>query len=407
MYGRGSNDDLGSGVIGTLTAMRRLVERPDLSWNVRLVACCDEETGGAGGVEAIKARDDRLPKGSPERILLGDVALIPDGDPHTSAASSGVAFGDGRFERPVPLSDAVAFGRELVSLHVMARMWKSQYPSPDWPDHGAPEPVITGRASVTRFDLESKDEASSGARIRRIHAETDASNQVAQSVTFLVTGGPDPTHALALELERRVRAPFRWQAGGRTALVAGTDEATYQLVGESTHGGYPHRGHNPVPAALELVSQGIQEGFVDGSRPVQATFALDLRLPPEMDLARGMKEAQGHIIEWCRDQRTAAILEFPPERCRGGYALALDHPLVRHVDRVLVRAFGRAGIYGEYGGTDASSLVGVRTPAGEQLPAVVFGSMDRQSHIHEAEESVDPSALRGVIQAIEQFATEP
>ncbi|MGI0156716.1 MAG: M20/M25/M40 family metallo-hydrolase, partial [Thermoplasmata archaeon] len=79
LYGRGAADDLGSGVVASLLAMRRLANGPTPSpRNVRLLACCDEETGGEGGIEAIKAHDELLPPESRERLLRADVALIPD-----------------------------------------------------------------------------------------------------------------------------------------------------------------------------------------------------------------------------------------------------------------------------------------------------------------------------------------
>src|SRR5208282_910174 len=46
LYGRGANDDLGSGVVASIAALRKLSEETDLRRNVRLIACCDEETGG-------------------------------------------------------------------------------------------------------------------------------------------------------------------------------------------------------------------------------------------------------------------------------------------------------------------------------------------------------------------------
>ncbi|MCI4346229.1 MAG: M20/M25/M40 family metallo-hydrolase, partial [Thermoplasmata archaeon] len=89
LYGRGSNDDLGSGVVASLLALRRLAGAP-LRRNVRLLICCDEETGGVGGIEAIKARDAKRAPGDPERLLDADVVLIPDGSPYVAAGSSGV-----------------------------------------------------------------------------------------------------------------------------------------------------------------------------------------------------------------------------------------------------------------------------------------------------------------------------
>ncbi len=43
---RGANDDLGSGVTASLLALRRLNDGDRSRRNVRLLACCDEETGG-------------------------------------------------------------------------------------------------------------------------------------------------------------------------------------------------------------------------------------------------------------------------------------------------------------------------------------------------------------------------
>ena len=57
------------------------------------------------------------------------------------------------------------------------------------------------------------------------------------------------------------------------------------------------------------------------------------------------------------------------------------------------------GVFGEYGGTDASALRGMTTPGGKPLPAIVVGSMDRDARIHDAEESADPRLL-GVVQRL-------
>jgi len=154
LYGRGSNDDLGSGVVTSIAALRKLSQEANLKRNVRLIVCCDEETGGEGGVEAIKAHDARLPADDPARILRGDVALIPDGSPEATAGSSGVAFLEASFRGPAELREALAYGQALVDLHEVARRWRSIYASPDWPNRHAPEPVITGRASVTHASLQ-------------------------------------------------------------------------------------------------------------------------------------------------------------------------------------------------------------------------------------------------------------
>ncbi|MGP8135084.1 MAG: M20/M25/M40 family metallo-hydrolase, partial [Thermoplasmata archaeon] len=200
LYGRGANDDLGSGVVASLLALARLADGDDLSRNVRLLVCCDEETGGEGGIEAIRAHDALLPAGDPGRFLTADVALIPDGSPETTVGSSGVAFLEGSFGGRVPLAEALAYGEALVGLEELARGWRSVYSSPDWPDRGAPDPVITGRASVTKFDVGG---VAPGEKLRLVaaHAETDAANQIARAVTLVFEGTTPARAALRAQLE--------------------------------------------------------------------------------------------------------------------------------------------------------------------------------------------------------------
>ncbi|MCI4337421.1 MAG: M20/M25/M40 family metallo-hydrolase [Thermoplasmata archaeon] len=81
LFGRGANDDLGSGVIGSLLALKRLTSGPAPPRNVRLLVCCDEETGGAGGIEPMKEHDQALPEGDPHRFLLGTSRSFPMGVP--------------------------------------------------------------------------------------------------------------------------------------------------------------------------------------------------------------------------------------------------------------------------------------------------------------------------------------
>ena len=407
LYGRGANDDLGSGVVPSLVAMRRLAAEGGSPRNVRLLVCCDEETGGEGGVESLKAHDDALPADDPERFLAGEVALIPDGSPHATSGSSGVLFLDASFDRPVPLSDVLDFGDELRSLHDVAKRWKSRYASPDWPEHLAPEPVITGRATLTKFDLTGDGQTTPEIALRAAHAEADAANQIAEAVTLVFEGPPSQLGGLVARLRPLVSAPFRVEPATATALTVPPEALAVQVVGRSAHGGYPHRGANPVPAALDLLRQGVAAGWLDVSSPVNATFAVDLRLLPEMTLESGRDEALGKARRWIESHEIAARLEAPPARCRRGYSLAPDHPMVRRLERILRAEGGEAGVFGEYGGTDASSLAEVHTPSGEPLPAIVFGSMDRDAHIHEAEESIDPKLMGTIVRTIYRFLREP
>ncbi len=402
LYGRGANDDLGSGITSTLLALRRLAEAESLARNVRLLACCDEETGGLGGIEAMREHDDGLAPGSTDRLVVGDVALIPDGSPHTTVGSSGVAFLEGSFRPPVRLGEAVRYGTELVGLHDLARTWRSVYRSPDWPDRGAPEPVLTGRASVTKLDLVGEP-GGSGLRLLAAHAESDAANQIARAVTLVLSGPADRLAAARARLGEHVAAPFTLEVGGATALGPPAGALVLQLIGVATHGGYPHRGHNPVPATLELLGRAVADGVLDDGPLRSATYTVDLRLPPEMELDQGTSAA----LEAARQRAGPALgrveLVAPPSRCRPGYALRPDHPSAVRLERIVASELGEAGVFGEYGGTDASSLRGLLTPSGSPLPALVFGSMDPSSNIHDVDESVDPARIAGVARTIERF----
>jgi acetylornithine deacetylase/succinyl-diaminopimelate desuccinylase-like protein len=408
LYGRGASDDLGSGVVASLLAMRRLANGTDPSpRNVRLLACCDEETGGQGGIEAIKEHDGPRAPDDAERILRADVALIPDGSPETTAGSSGVAFLDASFSAPVALQDTIAYGTALVGLHEVARTWKSEYRSPDWPDRHAPEPVITGRATVTRFDLQGTAADPAHIRLLAAHSENDAANQIARAVTLVIGGPGAEVETLRSRLSALVPPPFRLEAAGPSALTIPAGAHALQLIGESAHGGYPHRGHNPVPVTLQVLRAAIDRGWLDGHAVGTATFTIDLRLIPEMELADGLNAALAYVRSWSAAHSPQARIVAPPERCRAGYALPIDHPAAVKLERILRETLGAEGIRGEYGGTDASALRDLRTPANAPLPALVFGSMDPEAHIHEAEESADPRKIAGVALTIERFVREP
>jgi len=408
LYGRGAADDLGSGVVAALLAMRRLADGASPSpRNVRLLACCDEETGGEGGIEAIKGHDAARAPDDPERILRGDVALIPDGSPETTAGSSGVAFLDASFTAPVSLLDALAYGSALVDLHEVARSWKSVYLSPDWPGRHAPAPVITGRASVTRFDLSGTAPGPVQLRLLTAHSENEAANQIARAVT-LVFGGPvAEVEALRSRLSELLTPPFRLDPAGSTALEIPSEAVALQLIGESGHGGYPHRAHNPVPLAFQLLRAAIDRGWIDGRATGTTTFSVDLRLVPEMELADGLSAALAYVRAWASTHSPLARIEAPPARCRAGYALPTDHPAAVKMERIIRETLGQAGARGEYGGTDASALRDLRTPSDEPMPALVFGCMDPEAHIHEAEESADPRKIAAVAATIERFVREP
>ena len=406
LYGRGANDDLGSGVVASLIAVRRLVDDDDARRNVRLLVCCDEETGGEGGVESLKAHDDALPRGDPERFLLGDVALIPDGSPHATAASSGVAFLDAETTAPAAFGDVLRFGEALVRLHDLARSWKSRYPSPDWPNEGAPEAILTGRATVTKLDLAGPTPSTDRATVVTVHAEADAANQIPESVTLVLAGGAGHLAEARRALERSVAPPFKLASAAATSVVVPHGMLGLQVIGVSAHGGYPHRGQNPVPETMRLLALGLGDGWLDAGEPSMATFAVDLRLTPEMRLEEGTGPALAQVRGALAAAGISGRIVAPESRCRPGYALPLDHPDLARLERILGAEGGEPGVYGEYGGTDASSLGTIATPAGGPLPAIVFGSMDRAARIHDAEESVDPKLLGAVARSIHRFIQE-
>jgi acetylornithine deacetylase/succinyl-diaminopimelate desuccinylase-like protein len=407
LYGRGSSDDLGSGVVASIAALRKLAQEPNLRRNVRLIVCCDEETGGEGGVEAIKAHDAKLPRDSPERLLRGDVALIPDGSPEVTAGSSGVAFLEGTFAGPVELREALAYGQALVDLHEVARRWRSVYASPDWPDRHAPEPVITGRASVTRFDVSGVAPTAHGVRLFAAHAETEAANQSAASVTLIFEGPAEKLESLTSQLAPLLAAPFRLEPAGATALTIPPGTLALQVIGLATHGGYPHLGHNPVPAALRLLRAAVERELLDGRAKGTAMFTVDLRLIPEMELRDGLTAALRYVRAYIDNRAPTARIDAPEARCRAGYALPVDHPALLRLARILGETLGAKGVHGEYGGTDASALRDLTTPKAEPLPALVFGSMSHESHIHDAEENAEPEKIAAVATTIERFVREP
>ncbi len=406
LYGRGSNDDLGSGITATLLAMRRLADAERLPRNVRLLACCDEETGGTGGIEALREHDgDRAPD-DPARTIRGDVALIPDGSPHTTIGSSGVAFLEGAVRPPTTLRESLRDGRTLVGLHELARTWRSTMRSPDWPDRSAPEPVVTGRASVTKLDLERAGENPGRLAVRTVHAESDAANQIARTVTIVLDGPSELLAAAPVRLATRVRPPFRLEPAGATALAVPAGALALQLVGVAAHGGYPHRGHNPVPATFDLLAGALEDGTLADVPLARATYTVDLRLVPEMELSDGTAQALADAARRAGTDASRLVLDAPPSRCRPGYALSPTAPAAVKLERIVRAELGEAGLFGEYGGTDASSLRGLRTPTGAPLPALVFGSMDPEANIHDVDESADPARIAGVARTIERFVLE-
>lgn len=405
-FGRGSNDDLGSGVLCSLMALERLAEVKDLPANVRLLICPDEETGGAGGIEAVAEHDHRKSDGSVERILRGQVALIPDGAPYVAAGCSGVAFIDVSLSAPSPLSDHLSLAEGVLGFEPTARSWISRLPSPDFPALGAPDAHITGRATLTKMDLTLARSQSARAempRLDRAHAESEAANQIPEAVTLTFQGDPKRLDALLVFLEKHVTEPYRLVVlkaqppTGAAPAADGARELRLRVLGRAGHGGYPHRAANPVPVAVGLLRAASQEGLLDGAVHETGSYTLDLRSPPEMP-SEDVMALFDNRFRLLKSELSGASYQSPPSRRRSGYALDPGHPAVLSVRRAFEKVTGgEVGVFGEYGGTDASALRDMKTPEGRPLPAIVVGAMDHDARIHDAEESVNP-ALLGVVQ---------
>ncbi|HXY12519.1 MAG TPA: hypothetical protein VEJ85_03385, partial [Thermoplasmata archaeon] len=246
-----------------------------------------------------------------------------------------------------------------------------------------------------------------GVRLVRAHAETAAANYSPAAVTMVFAGEPAALRALPSQLAPLVGDPFRLEPAGATSLTLPPDALALQLIGQATHGGYPHLGHNPVPPAFRVLRAAVDRGLIDATENGTATFTVDLRLIPEMELQDGVAAALRYVHAFIENRSPHARISAPPARCRAGYALPIDNPDLLRLAKVLQETLGASGIRGEYGGTDASALRDLKTPKGQPLPALVFGSMDHESHIHDAEENADPRKISAVATSIARFVREP
>ncbi len=389
-YGRGTNDDLGSGVVGTLTALRTLAREGGPQVGVRLILSPDEETGGVGGIEALLAHDQLLPEGSPERFLVGEAALLPDGSPYVSAGSSGATFLDITRDPPGSLGGFVELAAGMVGARDEADRWVSSLPSPDHPNGGGPHPTIHGRATLTGWEMRSGTATprEGGVRLLHLRAESDAANQIAGAVTLEWDGPAGSGEALQRWVRAEVRPPF----SVRPLPSRGT-QGGLQVVGRAGHAGYPHRASNPVEETVRLLTGALRAHLAEDSALLSGTLTLDLRSPPEFTSKETLSRFDAYF-RTVQQRLPGARYSAPEPRRRAGYYLPADHPFLARVQKVYQQVSHRpVGIYGEYGGTDASALRELKTPRGEPLPAVVFGSMDESAHIHDAEESLLPSLL--------------
>jgi|GEM_PF-404215 len=400
-YGRGSNDDLGSGVVGGLVALRDLSRREDLPCNVRWIGCCDEETGGEGGIEALRAHDRSLPPGSPESLITAEFVLIPDGAPYVAAGSSGVSFVDVVWSELEPLGKVGELLQGLLAFHRQTRQWRSELPAPPEPGTTRAGPPLPGRATITKMDLEAEGNPGTHVRLRAAHAHSEAANQIPALVTLKFDGPPGGLEGWAERLRLRPLPPLH----DLEFETFGENELEVRVEGVSGHGGYPHRAANPILPAVALLEWGVLTRMLDPLAPVRGRVTVDLRSPPEMD----WKEAVGALVGYWDRIRTlvpSARLRAPASRCRSGYRVPAEERQIERFRQIFSRTQnGPVGIYAEYGGTDASALRGLRTPRGRPLPALVFGSMDETAHIHDAEESALPALVGAVRRALVEFVS--
>lgn len=393
-YGRGAADDLGSGVVPGLLALRDLARRDHLRVNVRMIACCDEETGGAGGIEALREHDAELPSGSPEAILSGLMTVIPDGSPYVAAGSSGVSFVDVSLPPKSRVTEFLRVTESLTEFRTVAASWVSALPSPPEPEGTPPNAHITGRATLTLTNLRAPATGGAAAQLTALRSASLAANQIPAVVKLSFAGKTSALGKLESVLTSQVRLPFQLR------IQASEGELVAEVVGRSGHGGYPHRAHNPVPESARLLLEALQAGALEDGRVESATMTLDLRSPPEMEAEQALEIFRNYFRQ-LENEVAGVKADVPPGRERSGYFISPSDPRVESLRRIFSEVSGRTvGIYGEYGGTDASALRRITTPRGDPMPVVVVGAMDETAHIHDAEESLDPRYFHEVIRLL-------
>lgn len=384
-YGRGSNDDIGSGVISSLQALRVLRNEGITDLGVRMVAACDEETGGAGGLESMmKKHRVQVGRGEPG-LLDADLVFLPDASPHVIAGSSGIIFCDCVVEDATRMESFLDFVKGMKGFHEEEVKIQSRYDSADWPENNAPSPKITGRFTLTKFDWEGKNP---GVSIR-VHAETDSHNYIPGVVTVEIKGGVG--HLKQWVEKLRSVHPIE-------ILTFSHEQLTFQVIGKGGHGGSPHRAKN----ASELLIPVLEElmGVVPGLTG-KGSIGFDMRLIPEGSAG----EAYLRLERWFTAQKErhlpCARLISPEARRKQGYAIPLDDPdlgfLVGAVEAVTGE---RPKIVGEYGGTDASSFRDLVNREGKPLRALMYGSITSDSRPHDYDENADPLLIRRVTDII-------
>lgn len=388
-YGRGCNDDKGSGVFCTLEAMRELKEEGARQVNVRMIAACDEETGGTGGLSAIVRKDALLRERGQPVVLDGHLAMLPDASPNVIAGSSGVTFSDIIVQEAIPSENLVGLLEHMLAFRTTAMKHKSRLDSGDWPDGGAPDPKITGRFTVTKLEWQSRGERN-GLRLKRVHAETESYNAIPEIITVEFDATPEALAAAEKRLKGLGELSKRVEVEETTG--EGVVEGRIIIHGKGGHGGYPHRFDNPMDHAPRILEALFSAG---PGQMGMASLGFDMRTIPEEEPEVQFRELESHVKTGIRKLAPGAEFKVPDHGMRPGYYVPPEEPRVRLLQQAFEAVSGTApAIIGEYGGTDASFFTHILTPAGEPMIALLFGSMDNEANIHSWNENAKPELLR-------------
>jgi acetylornithine deacetylase/succinyl-diaminopimelate desuccinylase-like protein len=384
-YGRGSNDDIGSGVIPSLQALRELKRDGVAMVNVRLIAGCDEETGGAGGLEAMLRKHQLQIDRGESGLLEADLVYLPDASPKVIAGSSGILFSDCVVDEEVKMDAFLKFIGGMKVFNEERSKVLSKFDSGDWPDKGAPSPKITSRFTHTKLDWTGSD----GSISLGVHAETESHNYIPGTVTVELKGD---VRRLSDGIDKMAKEqPIKVTKSEKENLIL-------QVIGKGGHGGSPHKAKNASDLALPVLEK-ISK-LCPGMKG-KGSAGFDMRLVPEENMPKAFSELE----RWFEKERSAnlpgAKLVSPEHRRKQGYATPVDDPDLQFLAKAVEALTGeKPKIVGEYGGTDASSFENVLRPDGRPVRALMYGSINAEARAHDYDENADPFLMRRVTDII-------
>ena len=293
------------------------------------------------GLEAIKKHDKMNPK---DKILLGNLALLPDGGPYVSSGSSGVVFGDIEFNGNFPAF--LKLLKDLISYKQVRQKIYSVLSAPDWPH--SPSRKITGRFTVTKLFWASKK--------AKLSSSGNSNNTIPDIVMGKIGSG------------------------------------RMEILGKGGHAGLPHHFDNPVELSISVMEE------LKIAESGTGRIGFDMRLIPEEDPEKAFRKFLGF---YRNIEPHGAKLTAPVERRKHGYFLNPKDPAVVLLKKSFEYVTGKKHkILGDYGGSDATSFIGLKTPDGKPLKALLFGSEGKETNIHGANENASPAALRKNIEII-------